>query len=88
MSTKQSTPNRLVLVLVGVALVGFVGVVAFLSAGEGADLPSLDEVAGTVTFTGDPIPVPYPDDPATPTRVTRSPAPTPRPAASAAAASR
>ena len=75
MSTKQSTPNRLVLVLVGVALVAFVGVVAFLSAGEGADLPSLDEVAGTVTFTGDPIPVPYPDDPATPDPAVGLPAP-------------
>ena len=73
--SKQSTPNRLVLVLVGVALVAFVGVVAFLSAGEGADLPSLDEVAGPVTVTGDPIPVPYPEDAATPDPAVGLPAP-------------
>ena len=77
MSAKSSTstPNRLVLVLVGLALVAFVGVVAFLSAGEGADLPSLDEVAGAVTIDGEPIPVPYPEDAATPDPAVGLPAP-------------
>lgn len=77
MSAKSgtSTPNRLVLVLVGVALVAFVGVVAVLSAGEGADLPSLDDVAGTVTVDGDPIPVPYPEDTTTPDPAVGLPAP-------------
>lgn len=77
MSAKSSTPtpNRLVLALVGLALVAFVGVVAFLSAGEGADLPSLDEVAGTVTIDGEPIPVPYPEDAATPDPAVGLPAP-------------
>jgi len=53
--------NRIVLVLVGVAILAFVGVVAFLSAGERADLPGLDDVAGPVVVDGQPIPVPYPD---------------------------
>ena len=77
MSAKSSTstPNRLVLALVGLALVAFVGVVAFLSAGEGADLPSLDEVAGAVTIDGEPIPVPYPEDTATPDPAVGLPAP-------------
>ena len=77
MSSRQSTstPNRLVLILVGVAIVAFVGVVAVISAGEGADLPSLDEVAGTVTVTGDPIPVPYPEDAAAPDPAVGLPAP-------------
>lgn len=77
MSAKSgtSTPNRLVLVLVGVALVAFVGVVAVLSAGEGADLPSLDDVAGAVIVDGDPIPVPYPEDATTPDPAVGLPAP-------------
>ena len=54
--------NRLVLILVGLAVVAFVGVVAVLSAGEGADLPSLSDVAGPVEVVGDPIGVAYPDD--------------------------
>jgi cytochrome c biogenesis protein CcmG, thiol:disulfide interchange protein DsbE len=54
--------NRLVLILVGIAVVAFVGVVAVLSAGEGADLPSLSEVAAPVVIDGEPIAVPYPDE--------------------------
>ena len=79
MSSKQSSgtgTNRLALVLVGVALVAFVGVVAVLSAGEGADLPSLDEYAGTVEVDGAPIPVPYPDEPTAPDAAVGLPAPT------------
>jgi cytochrome c biogenesis protein CcmG/thiol:disulfide interchange protein DsbE len=53
--------NRLVLILVGLAVVAFVGVVAVLSAGEGADLPSLSDVAAPVAIEGDPVGVPYPD---------------------------
>lgn len=78
MSSRQSSGtgiNRLALVLVGVALVAFVGVVAVLSAGEGADLPSLEEYAGTVDVAGEPIPVPYPEE-GTPDAAVGLPAPT------------
>lgn len=68
--------NRLALVLVGVALVAFVGVVAVLSAGEGADLPTLEEVAGTVTVEGEPIPVPYPEEAGAADAAVGLPAPT------------
>lgn len=63
-STTKEAPggNRLVLVLVGVAVLAFVGVVAFLSAGETSDLPSLEDVAAPVTVEGTPISVPYPED--------------------------
>jgi len=54
--------NRLILILVGVAVVAFVGVVAVLSAGEVSDIPSLEDVAGPVSVEGTPISVPYPDD--------------------------
>jgi cytochrome c biogenesis protein CcmG, thiol:disulfide interchange protein DsbE len=58
----SSGSNRLVLILVGVAVLAFVGVVAVLSAGEGADLPGLEEVAGRVTVSGTPVAVPYPEE--------------------------
>jgi thiol-disulfide isomerase/thioredoxin len=61
-TSKGSGGNRLVLVLVGVAVLGFVGVVAVLSAGEGADLPSLSDVARPVAVEGTPVSVPYPDE--------------------------
>jgi cytochrome c biogenesis protein CcmG, thiol:disulfide interchange protein DsbE len=54
--------NRLVLGLVGVAIIAFVGVVAFLSAGERADLPCLTDVAAPVVVDGEPITVAYPDE--------------------------
>jgi cytochrome c biogenesis protein CcmG, thiol:disulfide interchange protein DsbE len=59
---RKGGSNRLVLILVGVAVIAFVGVVAVLSAGEGADLPGLSDVAAPVTVDGDPISVPYPED--------------------------
>jgi cytochrome c biogenesis protein CcmG, thiol:disulfide interchange protein DsbE len=58
-STRTSSKggsNRLVVGLVAVAVVAFVGVVAVLSANEGADLPSLAEFAGTVAVAGEPVP--------------------------------
>ncbi len=67
--------NRLVIALVGVALVGFIGVVAFLSAGEGSDIPSLDEVAGEVTVEGTPITLPYPEEAGTPDPAVGLPSP-------------
>jgi cytochrome c biogenesis protein CcmG/thiol:disulfide interchange protein DsbE len=67
--------NRLVVVLVGVALLGFVGVVAFLSAGEGSDIPSLTEVVGEVTVDGTPISLPYPEEPGTPDPAVGLPSP-------------
>jgi len=54
--------NRLTLILVGIAVVAFVGVVAVLSAGEVSDVPNLEDVAGPVRVAGTPITVPYPDD--------------------------
>jgi cytochrome c biogenesis protein CcmG/thiol:disulfide interchange protein DsbE len=54
--------NRIVLILVGLAVVAFVGVVAVLSANEVSDIPGLEDVAGPVTVEGTPIAVPYPDD--------------------------
>jgi cytochrome c biogenesis protein CcmG, thiol:disulfide interchange protein DsbE len=57
-----SGSNRLVIALVGLAIVAFVGVVAVLSANEGADLPSLSEFAGTVDVAGEPIGVAYPEE--------------------------
>jgi len=62
-STETSGGNRIVLALVGIAVLVFVGVVAFLSAGETSDVPSLDDVAGPVSVDGEPIPVPVPDEP-------------------------
>ena len=61
-SGRSGGSNRLVLILVGVAVVAFVGVVAVLSAGEGADLPGLSDVAAQVVIEGETIPVPYPED--------------------------
>ncbi len=65
-STASGGSNRLVLILVGVAVVAFVGVVAVLSAGEVSDIPSLEDVAGPVIVEGTPVSVPYPDDGADP----------------------
>jgi len=53
--------NRLVIILVGVAILVFVGVVAVLSVNEVSDIPSLGDVAGPVTVEGTPISVAYPD---------------------------
>jgi len=53
--------NRLVLVIVGVAVLAFVGVVAVLSAGEVSDVQSLDDVAGPVAVEGTPVAVAYPE---------------------------
>jgi cytochrome c biogenesis protein CcmG/thiol:disulfide interchange protein DsbE len=61
-STASGGSNRLVLILVGVAVLAFVGVVAVLSAGEVSDIPSLEDVAGPVIVEGTPVSVPYPDD--------------------------
>lgn len=58
---QRSGSNRLVLILVGVALVVSVGVVAVLSANEGADLPGLADVATAIAIDGDQVTVPYPD---------------------------
>jgi cytochrome c biogenesis protein CcmG, thiol:disulfide interchange protein DsbE len=65
-STSTGGSNRLVLIIVGVAVLAFVGVVAVLSAGEVSDIPSLEEVAGPVIVEGTPVSVPYPDDGADP----------------------
>lgn len=54
--------NRLVLILVGVAVVAFVGVVAVLSAGEVSDIPSVEQVAGPVGVEGAPVAVAYPEE--------------------------
>jgi thiol-disulfide isomerase/thioredoxin len=54
--------NRLVLILVGVAVVALVGVVAVLSAGEVSDIPSVEDVAGPVAVEGAPIAVAYSED--------------------------
>jgi cytochrome c biogenesis protein CcmG/thiol:disulfide interchange protein DsbE len=65
-STASGGSNRLVLILVGVAVLAFVGVVAVLSAGEVSDIPSLEDVAGPVIVEGTPVSVPYPDGGADP----------------------
>ena len=57
----SSGSNRLVLILVGVAVLAFVGVVAVLSAAEVSDIPSVDEVAGPVSVEGAPVSVAYPE---------------------------
>jgi cytochrome c biogenesis protein CcmG/thiol:disulfide interchange protein DsbE len=62
-SAQPSGGNRLVIALVGVAVLAFVGVVAFLSAGETSDVPTLAEVAGPVSVVGETIPVPVPEEP-------------------------
>jgi thiol-disulfide isomerase/thioredoxin len=67
--------NRLAIILVGIAVLAFVGVVAFLSAGEGADLPSLTDVARPVVVEGEPITVPYPDERGAPDPAVGLPAP-------------
>jgi thiol-disulfide isomerase/thioredoxin len=67
--------NRVVLVLVGLAVLTFVGVVAFLSAGETSDMPTLAEVAGPVTLEGEPIPVPVPDESGVPDPAVGLPSP-------------
>ncbi len=74
-SDSGSGGNRLVLALVGVGVLAFVGVVAFLSANETSDVPSLDEVAGPVQIEGTPIPVPYPDEPGAPDPAVGLPSP-------------
>ena len=74
-TTRTAGPNRLVLILVGVAVLAFVGVVAFLSAGETSDVPSLDEVAGRVTIVGETIPVPLPEEAGTPDPAVGLPSP-------------
>jgi thiol-disulfide isomerase/thioredoxin len=61
-SRNQGGSNRLVIALVGIAVVAFVGVVAVVSANEDADLPSLSEFAGTVDVVGEPISIGYPED--------------------------
>ena len=71
----SSGGNRLVLVLVGIALIAFVGVVAFLSANETSDVPSLDEVAGAVLVDGTPITVPYPEEAGAPDPAVGLPSP-------------
>jgi len=53
--------NRLVVILVGVAVLAFVVVVAVVSAGEVSDVPSLDDIAGPVEVEGAPIAVAYPE---------------------------
>jgi thiol-disulfide isomerase/thioredoxin len=58
--------NRIVLILVGVAIVAFVGVVAVLSAGEVSDIPSIQDVAGPVAVEGEPISIAYPEEGADP----------------------
>ena len=63
------------LVLVGLAVVAFVGVVAFLSANETPDIPSLDEVAGPVGVEGTPITLPYPEDAGSPDPAVGLPSP-------------
>jgi len=60
-ATASGGSNRLVLILVGIAVLVFVGVVAVLSAGEGSDIPSIAEVAGPVSVEGEPIQVAYPE---------------------------
>jgi cytochrome c biogenesis protein CcmG/thiol:disulfide interchange protein DsbE len=67
--------NRLVIVLVGVAVLAFVGVVAFLSAGETSDVPSLEDIAGPVTVEGAPIPVPLPAEAGAPDPAVGLPSP-------------
>ena len=61
-AASSSGSNRLVLLLVGIAVVGFIGVVAFLSANETSDVPSLQDVAGPVQVDGTPIDIPFPED--------------------------
>ncbi len=73
--TGSAGGNRLVLVLVGVAVVAFVGVVAVLSAGETSDVPSLSDVAGPVTVDGDVITVPLPEDAGVPDPAVGLPSP-------------
>jgi len=78
--SRSSTPaggggNRLVLVLVGVAIVAFVGVVAVLSAGETSDLPSLEDVAAPVAVEGTPISIPYPEEQSAPDPAVGLPSP-------------
>jgi thiol-disulfide isomerase/thioredoxin len=53
--------NRLVLILVGIAILAFVGVVAVLSANEVSDVPSLTDVAGPVSIDGATVAVAYPE---------------------------
>jgi len=67
--------NRLVVALVAVALLGFVGVVAVLSANEVSDIPSLEDVAGPVTVEGEQIQVPFPDAQGVPDPAVGLPAP-------------
>ena len=73
--TGSAGGNRLVLVLVGVAVVAFVGVVAVLSAGETSDVPSLSDVVGPVTVDGDVITVPLPEDAGVPDPAVGLPSP-------------
>ncbi len=61
--------------LVGVAVVAFVGVVAVLSAGETSDLPSVEEVAAPVAVEGTPISIPYPEEQAAPDPAVGLPSP-------------
>ena len=74
-STGSAGGNRLVLVLVGLAVVAFVGVVAVLSAGETSDVPSLSDVAAPVTVEGDVITVPLPEDAGVPDPAVGLPSP-------------
>ena len=71
----SSGSNRLVLALVGVAIVAFVGVVAFLSANETSDVPSLEDVAGPVQVEGQAIAVPLPEEAGTPDPAVGLPSP-------------
>jgi len=74
-ATTSTGGNRLVIALVGIAVVAFVGVVAFLSAGETSDVPSLADVAGPVTVDGATIAVPVPDDASVPDPAIGQPSP-------------
>jgi thiol-disulfide isomerase/thioredoxin len=65
--SRTATPNRtrLIAVLVGLAVVGFVVVVAVTSANEQLGVPSLADIAGPVTVAGDDL-IPLPQEGADP----------------------
>ena len=52
--------RRILQSLAGVALLATVGLIAVLSANEGADLPSLSDIAGPVTVDGPAVTLPLP----------------------------
>jgi len=65
--SRTATPNRtrLIALLVGVAVLGFVVVVAVTSANEQLGVPSLDDIAGPVTVAGEDL-IPLPQEGADP----------------------